>query len=133
MVDLGWIAKDNGWIWAERCYFKIIGKFRYCCLSMMHYLIKCLNLAYLVMHLEKSWPVDSVYLYKTGANLYDRNRSAPVLLFSFIFTGLSAVCRADAQSNLISFVYIAAISGIYNVNNQITIIYRIDNSIFSDT
>ncbi len=33
-----------------------------------------------------------MHLYKTGANLYDRNRSAPVL-FYFIFTGLPAVRR----------------------------------------
>ena len=31
-------------------------------------------------------------LYKTGANLYDRDRFAPVL-FHFIFTGLLAVRR----------------------------------------
>ena len=33
------------------------------------------------------------YLYKAGANLYDRERFAPVL-FHFIFTELPAVHRA---------------------------------------
>ena len=44
---------------------------------------------------NKHWkePVDSPYLYKTGANLYDRNRFAPVLLFHFIFTRLTAIRR----------------------------------------
>lgn len=42
---------------------------------------------------------DSVYLYKAGANLYDDNRFAPVLL-NFTFTGLSAVHK-EVRSHVI--------------------------------
>ena len=67
---------ENGFFGSECYRTKDTSTFFVDCLEEC----KCIKLPYFLIQKIMSYTVDSEYLYKTGANLYDRNRFAPVFI-----------------------------------------------------